>query len=260
MTMKSMFGIIALLMVSVVLGYLFASGHLSSYGYGKAINELIERNIAAKGGSDTWQNISSLRLSGQMDLGQGLRVPYIIEQKRPGKMCLEYEFSRKMAIQCVDGNNGWRLLPFRGQVKPVAMSSEDALKMSDTASIDSLLFAAAQRGYQIELLGEVEVSGRMTSKLKISMPGGTQRWLYLDKETGLEVKLESQRVLRGEEKMVETLFSDWMQVGGLLIAGRQETRTSGDSQSQFVTVEHVDVNPAIANDRFVIPSERERGI
>lgn len=260
MTKNKIFGSAAALVVVVTLGYLFLDGHLSSYGYGSKINGLIERNITAKGGSDTWRNVESLRLSGQMDLGQGLRVPYFIEQKRPGKMCLEYEFDRKMAIQCVDGDSGWRLLPFRGQVTPVAMSSEDALKMSDTASIDSLLFAAAKRGYQIELLGEAEVSGRMTDKLKISMPGGTQRWLYLDKETGLEVKLESRRVLRGEEKMVETLFSDWMQVNGLLIAGRQETRTSGDNQSQFVTVEHVDVNPAIENDRFVIPSERERGI
>lgn len=260
MTKEKRIGFIALLIVFVTVGYLFLDGRLSSYGYGREINNLIERNITAKGGSDTWRTVSALRLSGQMDLGQGLRVPYFIEQKRPGKMCLEYEFNRKMAMQCVDGSNGWQLLPFRGQKSPEAMSSEAALKMADTASIDSLLFAAATRGYRIESLGEEEVSGRKTHKLEINMPGGTQRWLYLDKESGLEVKLESRRVLRGKERIVETFYSDWMQVDGLLIAGRQETRTRGDTESQFITVEHVDVNPAIDNDRFIIPSERKRGI
>ena len=84
----------------------------------RAVDALIARNIAARGGADAWRAVSSLRLTGQMDLGQGMHVPYVLEQKRPGKMCLEFVFDGETAVQCADGNSGWKLAPFRGRRRP----------------------------------------------------------------------------------------------------------------------------------------------
>ena len=90
----------------------------------RLVNSLVAQNIAARGGSDTWQAVESLRLAGQMDLGQGMHVPYVMEQKRPGKMCLEFVFDEETAVQCVNGESGWKLLPFRGRNKPEAMTEQ----------------------------------------------------------------------------------------------------------------------------------------
>ena len=48
------------------------------------VDSLVARNIEARGGAEAWDAVSSLRLTGQMDLGQDMVVPYVLEQKRPG--------------------------------------------------------------------------------------------------------------------------------------------------------------------------------
>lgn len=222
-------------------------------GHGRAVDAVIAKNVEARGGADAWRAVSSLRLAGYMDLGQGMAVPYTLEQKRPGRMCLEFEFNDEMATQCVNAGGGWKLLPFRGREIPEPMSAQELREMADAAEIDGLLFDSARRGHDIELVGHEQVDGRDAVKLAVTLPGGAERSVYLDAETGLEIKIESMRVLRGEERLVETYLSDWRATDGLLIPRRQETRTAGDAESHFLSVDSVTVNPAIDDARFEMP-------
>jgi hypothetical protein len=197
---------------------------------------------------------------GEMDLGQGLSVPYTIDQKRPLDMCLEYKFDGRRAVQCVTGDSGWQFLPFLGRNLPQEMATEEARMMADTASIDGFLLDSYERGFKIELLGKEDVAGRPASKLKVTMPGGTVRWIYLDEETGLEVKLEYTRTIGGKQRLVETMYSSWRTEGGLMFPGRQETRTIGDKESQFVTVDRIVINPGIEDKRFKMPSYGKQNV
>jgi hypothetical protein len=254
-TKKLAIGFIIIFVLALpVLYFGYFNDHHLFGGYGKQIDGLIARNVAAKGGEQAWRSISSLQLSGMMDLGQGLSVPYSIDQKRPQKMCLEYKFNDRRVVQCVDGESGWQFLPFLGSNLPEQMTAEEARKMADTASIDGLLLNAYERGFEVEWLGKEDVNGRTANKLKVTMPGGTVRWIYLDEETGLETKLEYNRIIRGKERLVETVYSNWRTEGGLLFPGRQETRTIGDAESQFVTVDKVIINPGIEDGRFEMPT------
>jgi hypothetical protein len=219
----------------------------------RLIKTLVAQNIEARGGADTWQAVNSLRVTGQMDLGQGMHVPYVMEQKRPGKMCLEFVFDEETAIQCVDGNSGWTLLPFRGRNEPEAMAEDEYREMADAVSIDGLLFNSVERGYKVRLLGKEVVAGRLAAKLEVTLPNGVTRWIFIDEETGLDLKLESTRVLRGEERIVETFYYDWQETDGLLIPRRQESRTQGDDEFHFVTVDSVLSNPSIDDSRFAMP-------
>lgn len=225
----------------------------------RAVDALIARNVAARGGADAWRGVSSLRLSGQMDLGQGMHVPYVIEQKRPGKMCLEFVFDEQTAIQCVNGKTGWKLLPFRGQRAPEPMTEAEHNEMADTADIDGLLFDSDKRGHKIELLGNESLDGRTAIKLQVTLPSGGVRWIYIDEETALEIKLEAMRKISGKERRVETFYRDWQPAEGLLIAHRQDTRTEGDKESHFLTVDSVKVNPPLDDKRFVMPTSARAG-
>lgn len=223
-------------------------------GHGRVVDALIARNVAARGGADAWDALESLRLGGQMDLGQGMHVPYVIEQKRSGKKCLEFEFDGDTAIQCVDGESGWKLLPFRGRTRPEAMTEQEYDAMADSATIDGLLFNSAERGYKVKQIGKEMVAGRIALKLQVTLPSGALRWVYIDEETALEIKMESTRVLRGKERLVETYYYDWQETDGLLIPRRQETRMHGDDESHFVTVDGVVRNPPLDDSRFAMPA------
>jgi len=225
----------------------------------RIINTLVDQNIAARGGADTWRAVESLRLAGQMDLGQGMHVPYVMEQKRPGKMCLEFVFDEQTAMQCIDGESGWELLPFRGRNNPEAMTEQELNAMAGGADIDGLLFNAVERGNTINIAGKEVVAGRSATKLAVTLPGGTTRWIYIDDETGLDIKLETTRVVRGVERLVETYYYDWQETDGLLIPRRQESKTQGDDEFHFVTVDSVLSNPMLDDSRFVMPVSSNGG-
>jgi hypothetical protein len=218
------------------------------------VKELVARNIEARGGAAAWEAVSSMRLTGKMDLGEGMHVPYVLEQKRPGKMCLEFVFDGETAVQCADGKTGWKVLPFRGRRTPEPMTEQELRDSADSVDLYGLLFEHADRGISLEFVGREPVAGRDAFKLKVTLPHGAVRWMYLDAETALEVKLESLRTLGGRERRVETLYQEWQDSEGLLISRRQETRTEGDDNWHFLTVDSVLVNPPLDDSRFAMPT------
>jgi hypothetical protein len=220
----------------------------------RLVDKLVTRNIDARGGADAWGTVSSLRLSGLMDVGQDMHLPYVLEQKRPGKMCLEFVFDEETAVQCVDGKTGWKIAPFRGRTTPEPMNAMELREAVDSGDPYGLLFDYAARGFTVELQGQEPVDGRDAFKLQVTLPGGAVRWIYLDAETALEVKLEAMRTLAGRELLVETFYRDWQTADGLLIPRRQETRTAGDDELHFLTVDQVDINPPLDDLRFIIPT------
>jgi hypothetical protein len=225
----------------------------------RIINALVAQNIEARGGEDAWQAVDTLRLTGQMDLGQGMHVPYVMVQKRPSKMCLEFVFDEKTAIQCINGETGWKLLPFRGRNYAEAMTDQEHRAMAGAVSIDGLLVNAVKRGGVVKLVGKDVVAGRSAAKLEVTLPSGKMHWVYIDDETGLDLKVETTRLLRGQERIVETFFYDWQETDGLLIPRRQESRTQGDDDFHFVTVDSVLSNPSLDDARFAMPEPGEGG-
>ena len=255
MNNKILVSVLILLASAAVYFALFAE----EGGYGRQINSLIAKNVDAKGGEDVWRKASTLQLSGQMSLGQGVVVPYRIDQKRPLKMCTEYEFNERRVVQCVDGDSGWQFLPYLGRNLPEPLSAEDALAIADTASIDGMLLNAYERGFRIEWQGKQDIDGRPADKLKVEMPGGTVRWIYLDEETGLETRVEYTTKIRGKDQLVVANYSDWIAQGGLLFPGRTDTRFEGTSESNFVTIDNIVVNPEIEDKRFIMPDFTRSG-
>ena len=254
MSKKVIAVVLALALVAGVLVY-----NSDSMKKRRIINALVTQNIAARGGEDAWQAVKSLRFTGQMDLGQGMHVPYVMDQQRPGKMCLEFVFDEETAIQCVNGETGWKLLPFRGRNYPEAMSDQEYREMASAVSIDGLLVNAVKQGDSVKLLGKETVDGRPATKLEVTLPSGKMHWIYIDDETGLDLKLETTRQLRGEQRIVETFYYDWQETDGLLIPRRQESRTQGDDEFHFVTVDSVQSNPPLDDARFAMPESGEGG-
>ena len=225
---------------------------LPASGLAQTVGELVDRNVAARGGAAAWRAVSSLRLTGQMDVGRGMKAPYVLEQKRPGKMRLEFALKGETAIQVYDGKEGWKLVPFLGRKTPRPLTQEELREAAGPADLYGPLFDYAARGHAVELVGRETLEGREAFKLKVTLPGGAVRWVYLDAATALEVKVEALRKQGKRELRVETWYHDWKPVEGLLIPRRYETRIGGSKESRLLTVESVRVNPALDDSRFVM--------
>lgn len=218
------------------------------------VEAIVARNVAARGGLDAWRAVRSLRMSGRMDVGQGLQAPFTLQLKRPRKMRLEFVFDGQMVVQAYDGNAGWKRQPYLGRGGFALMDAEELERAAAQAELEGPLIDYRAKGHAVELVGQEVVEDREAFKLEVNLSTGAVRHLYLDAETFLEVKVDGTRQIRGEEKTLETFFRDYKRVGGLLVPHTLETRLDGAPSSQSLLVDAVELNPKLADGLFAPPA------
>jgi hypothetical protein len=85
------------------------------------------------------------------------------------------------------------------------------------------------------------------------MKNGSERVIYLDTDTLLEIKTEGKRTVRGSEMEFETTLGDYREVGGLLFPFSIEVGAKGHPEKQNIVVDKVELNPALDASRYKMP-------
>ena len=71
---------------------------LSVFAHGQTADELVQKNIQAKGGIDKIKAIKSIRLTGKLDGGGGFSAATLQENQRPGSS-IERTSGYRMAMR-----------------------------------------------------------------------------------------------------------------------------------------------------------------
>ncbi len=222
----------------------------------ETVDEIIAKNIAARGGMDKLKAVQAIRATGRITFGQGLEAPFTLELKRTNKIRLEFTVQGLTGVQAYDGKMGWQIMPFTGKKDPEPTAGEDLKAAEEQADIDGPLVDYKAKGHQVELIGKEKVEGTDTYKLKITLKNGNVRYDYLDTDTHLQIKGESKRMVRGNEVELEESIGDYKPVGGVMFPHAFESGPKGSQQRQKIIVEKVELNPAIDDARFVIPAAK----
>ena len=132
------------------------------------IDELVAKNIEAKGGSAALKALQSIRLKGKLLVNQG-QVEFAYEQtkKRPGQVRTEATLQGMTQIQAFDGKEGWKVVPFQGRKDPEKMSADDTKSLMEDAEIDGPLVDWKAKGSTVDYLGTEDVDGTLAHKLKV---------------------------------------------------------------------------------------------
>ena len=212
-------------------------------------DEIVQKNIAARGGLQAWRAVQTLSLEGKLGAGGNQRatlaipnpnakllqapqrraeeaqLPFLMELKRGRKMRFELQFAGKTAIQVYDGVNGWKLRPFLNRMEVEPYSPEELRIASMQYDLDGPLVDYAAKGSRVDLDSMEKVEGRDTYKLKLTQKNGQTLHVWIDAQTFLEAKIEGQpRRLDGAEHPVEVYYRDYRAVDGLKIPFVLETR------------------------------------
>ena len=76
------------------------------------VDELVAKNVAAKGGADALRALQSVRFTGKMLVNEGqFQLAYVETKKRPGDVRSEATLQGMTAIQAYDGEQGLESLP-----------------------------------------------------------------------------------------------------------------------------------------------------
>jgi outer membrane lipoprotein-sorting protein len=240
-------------MIRKSLAGLFLAGLVCSAAWAQTADELIEKNIQAKGGREKIQAIKTVRMSGKMTMGQGMEAPVTMELARPNKMRLEFTFQGMTGVQTYDGKEGWALMPFMGKTEPEPIAGKQLEMIEEQADFDGLLMDYKEKGHKVELVGKEDLEGSPTYKLKITKKNGDTGYYWLDADTFLEVKASGKTNMNGQEIQGETYFGDYKEAGGVMFAHSVENKAVGSPGSMTITINKIDVNPDLPAGRFGKP-------
>ena len=217
-------------------------------------DEIIAKNIQARGGLDKIKAVQTIRSTGKMEFGPGMEAPGSYIQKRPDMARLDFTVQGLTAIQAYDGKSGWAIMPFTGKKDPEAMTADDTKEMQEDADIDGPLVDYKAKGNQVELVSKDKVEGTDAYKLKVTLKNGDVKYVYIDTDSGLEIKEEAKRMVRGTEQETETSLSDYREVNGLMFPFATETGIKGSQQKEKLTIDKIELNAPVDETSFKMPA------
>ena len=220
-------------------------------------SQLIDRNVAAKGGLQAWRAVQTMSFSGKLDAGgkSKAQLPFVLEKKRPRKTRVELVFANDTAVQVYDGANGWKLRPYLGRRTVEPYSPEELKSAAFESDVDGPLVDYASKGSKVELEGVEKVENQDAYKLKVTLKGGQVQHVWLDSATFLEVKVEgTPRRMDGKMRPVSIYLRDYKTVNGLKIPYVIETAVEGNRDTHKMLIETVAVNTKLEDALFAKPN------
>jgi outer membrane lipoprotein-sorting protein len=218
------------------------------------VDEIVASNLAARGGKQRIQSLGSIRESGTVRGPEGRVAQVVREIKRPGLFRLEFSYQGTTSVFANDGKSGWQVAPLQGQFEPAAMPPEaDAAAGADQRDIEGPLVDWKQKGHVVRLLGREFIGGREAFKLEVAMQGGAIRHDYVDVASHLVVRSDVTRLIRGRSTVLQNTFSDFRSVDGLVFPHLIETRVKDRPQALKISIEQIELNPALDDARFRMP-------
>ena len=201
--------------------------------YAQFAEEMIDRNLKARGDVDSLKGILSMRMEGTVSLPGGSRGRFVLLKKRPNKVRVEMATPEGTVVQVFDGETAWTQKAGSSQIQKLSENqSRDLMEYSD---FDGPLVNYNQKGYVVEYAGSDTVNGVPTEKLKLTRRLEV-RYLYLDPASGLEVQTSSRNL--------ETQFGDYREVSGVRVPF-SINRKGGERATYTVAIEKIEIDVAI---------------
>jgi hypothetical protein len=238
---------------------LAAVGCLSVFGQAQTAEELINKNIQAKGGMEKIKAIKSVRITGKLTLGPGFRASSVQENERPNLVRKAMSLQGMTAVTAYDGTTGWQIQPFEGHKDPELMG-EDAMKdLLLDADFDGPLVDYREKGNTVEFMGHDVVDGDDALRLKVTLKNGDIIYYFLDPDTNLEIRKEVQEFIRGSvrERVIE--LGSYKPVAGVMYPYSISRGPKENPSGQTLTVEKIEVNLPIDKADFALPAGLKQG-
>ncbi len=218
--------------------------------------QIVERNVAARGGLTAWRAVNTLAMEGTLDAGgkPAVELPFTMKMKRGHKSRLEIQFHEQTAVQVFDGTQGWKVRPFLNREEVEPYTADQAKAAAHTDELDGPLVDYAKKGTKVELAGTETVEDNATYRLKLTLKSGDQRYVWIDGKTFLESKIDGEpRRMDGKTRRVAVYYRAFKTENGLTMPRTLETVVDGIKQTRMMKITRIAVNEPMADSLFQKP-------
>jgi hypothetical protein len=184
----------------------------------QSIDDILKEHFSAIG-QDKLLKVNTQKLTGKMIQG-GVEIPIIQFAKRPDKVRVEGTFQGLTFKQTYNGKEGWNTNPFAGVNEP-----------------------------QPTFDGKEDMEGTSCLKVKLVTKEGDTFTYYIDSDSYIMIRSNSKIKVMGNETDADTYYSNYMQVEGMAVPGKIESKMNGQLMATVV-VDKVEVNIELSDSLF----------
>ena len=222
------------------------------------VEDVIAKNIEARGGKEKLAAVQSARATGKMTMGP-MEVPFVMEWKAPNRIRQEFTVQGKVGVTAYDGSTAWLVMPFMGKTEPEKMTADDTTDMAQEAEdfVQGYLVDYQKKGHQVRLVGKKDVEGTEAYELEVTLKNGDVIHEFLDAESYLTIREETKVERDGQEVEVIKTPGSYKEVDGLVLPHTLSNQIKGapaGAGGQTITVDKYEFGAAIEDSRFAFPA------
>lgn len=215
----------------------------------QTVDEIVARNIAAKGGYEVLKSTNSVRTVGSGTM-QGGEVSIVSLSKRPFFMRNEMTMAGQKVTVGSDGQKAWMAV---GDMPAQAAPPEQVEAMKQSSQIDSPLFDYKAKGTTITLGKPLAEGGRTLHHLVVTPKTGPPMHYYIDPVTGLDAKMVIQVEDAGQKMQMELRFSNFKAVDGRTVPFTVTQFVNGNKVGE-ITFKEISFNLPMDDALFRMPA------
>lgn len=207
-------------------------------------DEIISKYSEKVGGLDAFNAVKSAKMTGIASI-QGMDLPITIQVINGRAYRIDVEVMGQSVVNSFKDGKGWKINPFGGAETATDVEGAELLEFKTQANLSSSLMDYKARGHQVELLGQENVEGVKTFKLKLTSKDDNKvTTYYIIENENMLLKSVSSREMQGQTVDVETYFSDYKEFGGIKFPMTRTQKIQGQD-FQTITLNNIELNAAI---------------
>jgi hypothetical protein len=227
---------------------------LGNSSYSQTADELIAKNIQARGGMEKMKAIKTMRITGKFEGGGGFTASVGQENQRPNLLRETFTLQGMTAVQAYDGSAGWQIQPFNGKKDPELMGEDDVRDLLLDADFDGPLVDYQAKGSTVEYLGRDAVDGDDALRLKVTLKNGDIIYDYLDPDAYIEIRREIQQFIRGSVRERVVGLGSYKPVAGVMYPFSISQGPKNHPDDQTTTIQKMEPNVNIDPADFMLPA------
>lgn len=217
----------------------------------QTVDEIVAKNLAAKGGAEKWKSISSVKMTGTLT-AQGMDLPMTIYTKRPNLLRSDITTPAGPVTQAFDGTIAWMTPPGGTEAKEITGPPADAARNS--SDFDGPLMDYASKGHKLELVGKEKSGAAEMYHLKLTKKDGTVEHYYIDVSTGLEAKRTAEMGMGELKQALDSELSDYKAVDGIMVPHTMKQSVNGKTVVQM-KIAKIELNAPVDDAMFRMPKK-----
>lgn len=214
------------------------------------VEEVIAKNIEARGGVEKWKAIKSLEATGELTSFSKVG-PFTLRRTRDRKYFLDTHIDGKPLKIGYDGNVAWTASAFFGDGSAQRLKGADLAVMIREIDFPSPFFDYKEQGHEVKLVGEKEFEGQKGIAIEVKRKDGQSETWYLDPKTYLEIGRESPGSDFGRPVPLRTFYDDFRVVSGVRVPYLVESQWY--TRERIFHVSDVKMNVEMDEAQFKMP-------